>query len=56
MVDLKKIDDKDLVFVNKPLSEKEDREFSEFLRSRKTAKKAGVTRLAKKRRVNSVKK
>lgn len=36
MIDFKKMDDKDFVFVNKLLSEKEEKEFSEFLKSRKT--------------------
>ncbi len=35
MVDFKKMDEKDFVFVNKPLSPKQDKEFSEFLRDRK---------------------
>ena len=46
MIDLKKIDDKDFVFVNKPLSAKEEKEFSDFLKERKT--KARRTRVAKK--------
>ena len=36
MIDLKKIDDKDFVFVNKPLTAKEEKEFSDFLKARKT--------------------
>ncbi len=36
MIDFKKMDDKDFVFVSKPLSDKEEKEFSEFLKSRKT--------------------
>jgi len=43
MINLKKIDDKDLVFVNKPLSEKEEKEFSNFLKTRKTRQKTGST-------------
>lgn len=35
MIDLKKIDEKDFVFINKSLSAKEDKAFSEFLKSRK---------------------
>ena len=35
MINFKKMDDKDFVFVNKPLSEKEEKEFSDFLKSRK---------------------
>jgi hypothetical protein len=43
MIDFKKMDDKDFVFVNKPLSDKEEKEFSQFLKSRKTKsrRKAG---------------
>ena len=36
MIDFKKMDDKDFVFVNKPLNDKEEKEFSEFLKLRKT--------------------
>jgi hypothetical protein len=32
----KKIDDFDFVFINKPLTEKEDKEFSDFLKTRRT--------------------
>jgi hypothetical protein len=35
MANFKKIDEKDFVFVNKPLSEKEERAFSDFLKARK---------------------
>ena len=35
MINFKKMDEKDFVFVNKPLSEREEKEFSEFLKSRK---------------------
>jgi len=35
MVNFKKMDDKDFVFVNKPLTKIEDRQFSDFLKSRK---------------------
>lgn len=35
MIDFKKMDDKDFVFVNKHLSEKEDKAFSDFLKKRK---------------------
>ncbi len=51
MIDFKKMDDKDFVFVNKPLSEKEEKEFSDFLKSRKT--KARRTHDTKKRNVLS---
>jgi hypothetical protein len=40
MVNFKKIDDKDLVFVNNPLSTKDDKEFSDFLKARKAGKTA----------------
>jgi len=39
MIDFKKMDDKDFVFVNKPLSQKEEKAFSDFLRTRKTKKR-----------------
>jgi hypothetical protein len=45
MIDLKQIDDKDFVFVNKPLSDKEEKAFSDFLKSRKTkVRKISVTK------------
>ena len=34
MINFKKMDEKDFVFLNRPLTEKEDKEFSEFLKSR----------------------
>lgn len=44
MINFKKMDEKDFVFISKPLSAKEDKAFSEFLKNRKTktlrAKKA----------------
>ena len=46
MINFKKMDDKDFVFVNKPLSDKEEKEFSDFLKSRKT--KTKQTRITKK--------
>ncbi len=36
MANFKKIDDLEFVFVNKPLSEKDEKEFSDFLKNRKT--------------------
>ena len=36
MINFKKMDDKDFVFINKNLSEKEDKESSNFLKKRKT--------------------
>lgn len=47
MINIKKIDDKDLVFINKPLSTAEDKAFSEFLKQRK--------KLAKKRAIKTKK-
>jgi len=35
MVNFKKMDDHDFVFVNKPLTIKEEKEFSDFLKARK---------------------
>ena len=46
MVNFKKIDEKDFVFINKPLSLKEEKEFSDFLKLRKTTKN----------KINSIKK
>jgi len=39
MANFKKIDDHDFVFVNKPLTAKEEKEFSDFLKSRKSKAK-----------------
>ena len=36
MIDFKKMDEKDFVFISKPLTEKEDKAFSEFLKIRRT--------------------
>ncbi len=41
MINFKKIDDKDFIFVNKPLTEKEDKAFSDFLKTRKVKVRAG---------------
>ena len=41
MINFKKMDDKDFVFVNKPLTEKEEKAFSDFLKSRKEKVRAG---------------
>ena len=49
MINFKKMDDKDFVFENKPLSDKEEKEFSDFLKSRKT-KTRGI-RMTKKIKV-----
>lgn len=37
MIDFKKMEEKDFVFINKKLNEKEEQEFSAFLKSRKTS-------------------
>lgn len=36
MVNFKKMDEQDFVFVNKPLTAKEEKEFSDFLKDRKS--------------------
>ena len=46
MINFKKMDDKDFVFINKPLSDKEEKKFSDFLKSRKS--KTRRTRVTKK--------
>lgn len=51
MINFKKMDDKDFVFVNKPLSKKEEKEFSDFLKSCK--KKIRKKRAMKKRESSS---
>ncbi len=38
MIDFKKMDEKDFVFINKPTSEQEDKAFSAFLKARKSRK------------------
>ncbi len=40
MANFKKMDDHDFVFVNKPLTAKEEKEFSNFLKERKSRVKA----------------
>jgi hypothetical protein len=35
MINFKKMDDKDFVFINKELNEEDDKAFSDFLKSRK---------------------
>jgi hypothetical protein len=35
MIDFKKMDEKDFVFISKPTNEKEDKAFSDFLKTRK---------------------
>ena len=36
MIDFKKMDDKDFVFISKPLSKNDDKAFSDFLKNRKS--------------------
>jgi hypothetical protein len=36
MIDFKKMDDKDFVFINEPLDDKDDKAFSNFLKNRKS--------------------
>ena len=43
MANFKKMDDHDFVFVNKPLTQKEEKEFSDFLKARKSRVKAKRT-------------
>ena len=40
MVNFKKMDEKDFIFVNRPTNKKEDEAFSEFLKNRKAKTKA----------------
>jgi hypothetical protein len=39
MANFKKMDDHDFVFVNKPLTAKEEKDFSDYLKSRKVKTK-----------------
>lgn len=45
MANFKKIDDQDLVFINKPLTAKEEKDFTDYLKSRKS--KAKNTRISR---------
>jgi hypothetical protein len=47
MANFKKMDDHDFVFVNKPTTVKEEKEFSDFLKSRKSKTKSKRNTLAK---------
>lgn len=42
MMDFTKMDEKDLVLIDRKLTEKEEKEFSVFLRSRKLSSKKGA--------------
>ena len=48
MINFKKMDDKDFVFVNKPLTDKEEIEFSDFLKSRKKNQRCQLLRKVRK--------
>ena len=48
MIDFKKMDDKDFVFINKPLSDNDHKSFSDFLKNRKA--KSLLTTSNKKRK------
>lgn len=48
MIDFKKMDEKDFIFISKPLSGKEEKEFSDFLKARK--EKARRTRVPKRQK------
>jgi len=39
MANFKKMDDHDFIFVNQPLTAKEDKEFSDYLKTRKSKSK-----------------
>ncbi len=40
MINIKKLDEKDFVFINRPVTKKEDEAFSEFLKNRKSKTKS----------------
>ncbi len=48
MINFKKMDEKDFVFVKKLLNEEEEKAFSEFLRARKTKTRRAKTTSSKK--------
>ncbi len=45
MINFKKMDDKDFVFINKPLDDKEEKEFSDFLKNRKALARRSTKRV-----------
>lgn len=49
MIDIKKLEDKEVVFINEKPSEKEDLEFSKFLKERKLKKQIARIRTEKKK-------
>ena len=52
MINFKKIDDKDFVFVKTSLSKQDDKEFSEFLKTRKS--RLTKRRVLKTRKLRSI--
>lgn len=52
MINFKKMDDKDFVFINKDQSDKADKDFSDFLKNRKIGK---LRSNIKKRKEESIK-
>jgi len=51
MVNFKKMDEKDFVFINKPLNEKEEKEFSDFLKKKKLKTKSKMSKTSGKQKV-----
>jgi hypothetical protein len=51
MINFKKMDDKDFVFIKKEQNEKEDKEFSDFLKNRKIGK---LRSTVKKRQLDNI--
>jgi hypothetical protein len=49
MANFKKMDDHDFVFVNKPMTDTEEKEFSDFIKSRKLKSKSKRNTRAKSR-------
>lgn len=43
MIDFKKMDDKDFIFVNQPISENDEKEFSAFLKLKRTKAKKTIS-------------
>jgi hypothetical protein len=51
MANFKKMDEHDFVFVNKPLTQKEEKEFSNFLKARKSVKAKRALRTVSRKKV-----
>lgn len=51
MANFKKMDEHDFIFVNKPLTQKEEKEFSDFLKSRKSVKAKRTLRIIPRKKV-----